>query len=174
MAAAAYNHTIASAYLITYILFNQTTQDFSTLLLSMDDWILDIRKGRLPYLFLRKIYFYFSGICVCGAGVGTFVVSPLEATLLSQLGWRGTLRVLSAIAASCLFLSALMVPVPADHTSHTDGGRDQEWIFLSQSCNLDLCNTTCRAKIGVYYWIALVLLKQYLGKSCLENLKKSL
>ena len=41
--------------------------------------------------YIRKMPGY-AGICVCGAGEGTFVISPLEATLLQSFGWRGTMR----------------------------------------------------------------------------------
>ena len=48
--------------------------------------------------YIRKMPGY-AGICVCGAGVGTFVMSPLEATLLQSFGWRGTMRLVLHTAA---------------------------------------------------------------------------
>jgi MFS family permease len=53
----------------------------------------------------------YSGICVCGTGIGTFVVAPLEAVILSSMGWRWTLVVLSGMCIICLACSATMSPV---------------------------------------------------------------
>jgi len=65
------------------------------------------------------------GICVCGAGVGTFVMSPLEATLLQSFGWRGTMRVLSIVCLGCLALSSTMSPVEQE-TDEDESMEDNE------------------------------------------------
>ena len=52
------------------------------------------------------------GICVCGTGVGTFLLAPAELMLLDAYGWRWTLRAMAALVLVCI-LSGLVMSPPA-------------------------------------------------------------
>ena len=60
--------------------------------------------------------FGYVGICVCGAGVGTFVMSPLEATLLQSFGWRGTMRLV--VISTLRFYTGLRIHGGVDPDSN--------------------------------------------------------
>ena len=57
-----------------------------------------------------------TGVVLCAAGVGTFLLAPLSQTLLDTWGWRGAMRGLALTSAACLGCGALMVP-PASTSS---------------------------------------------------------
>ena len=51
------------------------------------------------------------GLCVCGSGMGTFILAPLEHYLLSQVGWRWTFVCMGGVCSLCLFCGAAMRPI---------------------------------------------------------------
>ena len=51
-----------------------------------------------------------TGIVLCAAGVGTFVVAPIAQLMLEQWGWRGSMRGLALICLSCIVCGATMSP----------------------------------------------------------------
>jgi len=53
-----------------------------------------------------------TGLVLCAAGVGTFLVAPLAAHWMEQYGWRGSLRCLAVLCLACLVCGAAMVPGP--------------------------------------------------------------
>jgi len=51
-----------------------------------------------------------TGIVLCAAGVGTFVVAPLANFWFEQYGWRGALRCLAGLCLACSLCGLAMVP----------------------------------------------------------------
>jgi len=51
------------------------------------------------------------GICVCGSGMGTFILAPVEDFLLSEVGWRWTFTVLGCVCFLCTLCGVVMRPV---------------------------------------------------------------
>ena len=51
-----------------------------------------------------------TGIVLCAAGVGTFVVAPLAQVMLEQWGWRGSMRGLACLCVSCVLCGLAMTP----------------------------------------------------------------
>jgi len=51
-----------------------------------------------------------TGIVLCAAGVGTFVVAPLAQVMLEQWGWRGSMRGLACLCVSCVLCGMAMSP----------------------------------------------------------------
>ena len=51
------------------------------------------------------------GISVCGSGAGTFLFSPIAATLIQNYGWRGCNRVMAVFCLSCSLFGLVLVPV---------------------------------------------------------------
>jgi len=49
-----------------------------------------------------------TGLCVCGTGVGTSLLAPLEEVLLEDAGWRTTLRVVALLCTLCVLCGAAM------------------------------------------------------------------
>jgi len=49
-----------------------------------------------------------TGLVLCAAGVGTFLVAPLAQIMLDQWGWRGAMRGLSVLCLSCVLCGAAM------------------------------------------------------------------
>lgn len=52
------------------------------------------------------------GVAVSGIGLGTLVMAPLTATLISAVGWRHTYLVLAVVATAALALCAVPVGAP--------------------------------------------------------------
>ena len=50
------------------------------------------------------------GICVCGTGVGTFLLAPAELMLLDAYGWRWTLTAMAALVLVCILSGLVMSP----------------------------------------------------------------
>jgi hypothetical protein len=55
---------------------------------------------QLPALFLIFPPF-FSGISVCGSGVGTFIFAPLASYLVETFGWKGANLIFAALCLQC-------------------------------------------------------------------------
>jgi len=51
-----------------------------------------------------------TGLVLCAAGVGTFVVAPAAQAMLDVWGWQGSMRGLACICLSCVFCGAVMTP----------------------------------------------------------------
>jgi len=51
------------------------------------------------------------GVCVCGSGMGTFILAPVEHFLLSQVGWRWTFVCMGGLCWLCVLCGAAMTPV---------------------------------------------------------------
>jgi len=51
------------------------------------------------------------GICVCGSGMGTFLLAPVEHFLLSQVGWRWTFISMGGVSFICIGCGAVMTPI---------------------------------------------------------------
>lgn len=52
----------------------------------------------IPGFYFDKWRALATGISVCGSGIGTFVLAPLNAVLVESYGWRSTLLVQAGIA----------------------------------------------------------------------------
>ena len=59
------------------------------------------------------------GVCVCGSGMGTFILAPVEHFLLSEVGWRWTFVCMGGLCWLCVLCGAAMTPV---HQPVTDEG----------------------------------------------------
>ena len=57
------------------------------------------------------------GICVCGSGMGTFVLAPVEQFLLREVGWRWTFFCMGGLCWVCVICAASMTPVRQETTS---------------------------------------------------------
>jgi len=58
-----------------------------------------------------------TSICVCGTGVGTFILPPLMSVILDSYGWRWAFRVLSALCLACVLCSLTMIPISSNRSS---------------------------------------------------------
>ena len=63
------------------------------------------------------------GICLCGSGVGTFVLAPISQHILDNFGWRWVFRTFSTLCLFCVVCGTTMSPVQ---------NKDEE--FKSQVC----------------------------------------
>ena len=66
-----------------------------------------------------------AGICVCGSGVGTFMMAPFMSFLLVHYGWRGCNRIVACLCLACTFFGLMMVPVKknqqlVEHNNNND------------------------------------------------------
>ena len=57
---------------------------------------------------------------LCAAGVGTFVVAPVTQAMVDTWGWRGAMRGLAIIAASCFFCGMIMKPKTLDQEESSE------------------------------------------------------
>jgi len=67
-----------------------------------------------------KLRSFAIGVCLCGAGVGTFVLAPLESYLTDNYGRRMAFRLLSGLCCLSCFLAITMRPVKFVSSSQTD------------------------------------------------------
>jgi len=67
------------------------------------------------------------GICVCGSGMGTFILAPVEQFLLREVGWRWTFICMAGICWICILCGASMTPVKQQNVP------DQQAILTSSS-----------------------------------------
>ena len=65
----------------------------------------------LPHPVSSLTIICFSGISVCGSGVGTFLFAPLATELLSKFGWKGSNLIFAGLCLNCAFFGALMRPL---------------------------------------------------------------
>jgi len=72
-----------------------------------------------PALHFNKRRALACGVAVCGTGIGTLTIPPLANALITAYGWRGALRVISAIVLSCLFCGFAFFKPTNDEESNT-------------------------------------------------------
>ncbi|XP_025412667.1 monocarboxylate transporter 12-B-like isoform X2 [Sipha flava] len=65
----------------------------------------------IPGFYFDKWRALATGIAVCGSGIGTFVLAPLNAYLVQQGGWRITIVVQAGLALSCALVGILFRPL---------------------------------------------------------------
>lgn len=51
-----------------------------------------------------------TGIVLCAAGVGTFVIAPITQSMVEQWGWRGAMKGLALMCLACLICGLAMSP----------------------------------------------------------------
>jgi len=51
-----------------------------------------------------------TGIVLCAAGAGTFLLAPFTEQMVEHMGWRGAMRVLAGACLGCVGCGAAMVP----------------------------------------------------------------
>lgn len=54
----------------------------------------------------------FTGIAVCGSGLGTFLFAPITSKLIEGYGWRGAMAIIGALILNCVPLGLIFKPVP--------------------------------------------------------------
>uniref|UniRef100_A0A914VY92 Major facilitator superfamily (MFS) profile domain-containing protein n=1 Tax=Plectus sambesii TaxID=2011161 RepID=A0A914VY92_9BILA len=69
-----------------------------------------------PAIVIVTMYFeekraFATGIAVCGAGIGTFIFSPLSAWLIEEYTWRGAFLIYAGIVLNCAVCGALFRPL---------------------------------------------------------------
>lgn len=57
-------------------------------------------------------FYSFSGIAVCGSGLGTFLFAPITSALIENYGWRGAMAIIGAFILNCVPLGLMFKPVP--------------------------------------------------------------
>ena len=62
-----------------------------------------------------------TGLVLCAAGAGTFLLAPLSQALLDRWGWRGAMRGLALLSAACLGCGALMTSPASTTARHRPG-----------------------------------------------------
>ncbi|CAH1712499.1 uncharacterized protein LOC114123947 isoform X2 [Aphis gossypii] len=65
----------------------------------------------IPGFYFDKWRALATGIAVCGSGIGTFVLAPLNAFLVENYGWRVTIMVQAGLALSCAVAGILFRPL---------------------------------------------------------------
>ncbi|XP_022183256.1 monocarboxylate transporter 7-like isoform X1 [Myzus persicae] len=65
----------------------------------------------IPGFYFDKWRALATGIAVCGSGIGTFVLAPLNALLVENYGWRVTIMVQAGLALSCAAAGILFRPL---------------------------------------------------------------
>ncbi|XP_026810000.1 monocarboxylate transporter 7-like isoform X1 [Rhopalosiphum maidis] len=65
----------------------------------------------IPGFYFDKWRALATGIAVCGSGIGTFVLAPLNAFLVEKYGWRVTIMVQAGLALSCAAAGILFRPL---------------------------------------------------------------
>ncbi len=73
------------------------------------------------------------GIAVCGTGVGTFLLSPINSKLTSIYGWQGAFLIKSAIILNCCLCGVLIRPVPIEPAEILKNERERKAAEAKQS-----------------------------------------
>ena len=81
----------------------------------------------------------FKGICVCGSGVGTFLIAPLTSSLAENYGWRDCNRVMSALCLACALCGLVMVPNRRKQGKKDDLSEDSSITSNSSSLSSNPC-----------------------------------
>lgn len=75
----------------------------------------------------------FTGIAVCGSGVGAFIFAPLCQLALTYYDWRGALVIQAGLALNCAVFGALMRPLNVEaETAESEDDPDEERVGLLQ------------------------------------------
>ena len=69
-----------------------------------------------PSLIMIGLYFdkrraLATGIAMCGAGIGTFVIAPLGEILIETYSWRGAVWILAGICLNCVICGIILRPI---------------------------------------------------------------
>ena len=84
--------------------------------------------------YFRKRLTLANSIVVAGAGIGTLALGPLYEFILSNLGWRVMLRVLSGLAFLVLLCALLYRPLPDKYKKQTKKEpRKESKVFVDLS-----------------------------------------
>src|SRR5271170_7524388 len=62
-------------------------------------------------MYFEKRRAFATGLAVCGAGIGTFIFSPLTNYLLEEYSWRGTFLIYAGVLLNCCVCGALFRPL---------------------------------------------------------------
>jgi len=73
------------------------------------------------------------GIAVCGTGVGTFLLSPINSKLTSIYGWQGAFLIKSGIILICVLCGFLIRPVPIEPAEILKNERERKKAEAKQS-----------------------------------------
>lgn len=73
-----------------------------------------------------------TGIVLCAAGVGTFVVAPLAQFMLEQWGWRGSMQGLAVMCLTCLLCGAVMSPGTVNEEGEGSGVVSSEGLSVDR------------------------------------------
>jgi len=93
------------------------------------------------------------GICVCGSGMGTFILAPIEHFLLSQVGWRWTFICMAGVCWFCILCGAAMKPIDQVLTYPPPIARERS--FLTKCVSLILSEDLLASPaLGTFLMIA--------------------
>ena len=83
--------------------------------------------------YFRKRLTLANSIVVTGSGLGTLALGPFYEFILSNLGWRVLLRVLSGLAFVVLLTALLYRPLPDKYKRHTkkETTKNSKFVDLS-------------------------------------------
>ena len=71
-------------------------------------------------------------ISVCGTGVGTLVLPPCVETLIAHHGWRGAIRILSAICLGSVLCGAAMFPARRNEEASVELVNTEESVVKAE------------------------------------------
>lgn len=80
-----------------------------------------------------------TGLVLCAAGAGTFLVAPLAQIMLEQWGWRGSMRGLSVLCLSLVFCGAAM--------TRGEHGKEEQESDRPESCPPSSTSKGCLARV---------------------------
>ena len=92
----------------------------------------------LPAIVSVSMYFekkraFATGIAVCGSGLGTFLMAPLVHELIDRHGWENAIVITGAIVLVCVFLGALLRPIPSDDSTVDSGAEAEGQITVREA-----------------------------------------
>ena len=85
------------------------------------------------------------GLCVCGTGLGTFLLAPAELFMLENLGWRWTLRSMASLCLLCILAGLVMTP-PDLRPSR----RKSSLVSLQTGSSQTSCSSLSRSLMSVF------------------------
>eukprot|EP00092_Neocalanus_flemingeri_P039693 GFUD01043225.1.p1 GENE.GFUD01043225.1~~GFUD01043225.1.p1 ORF type:complete len:450 (+),score=115.12 GFUD01043225.1:98-1447(+) len=98
-----------------------------------------------------------TGIVLCAAGVGTFIMAPLAQLMMEQWGWRGSMRGLAGLCLGCVLCGAAMSPGTVSQETKDGPGVGLTGPTVDRPClakvlGSDLANS---AALPVFFLLAL-------------------
>lgn len=88
------------------------------------------------------------GICVCGTGLGTFLLAPLESWSLDLMGWRWSMVLLAGLCFACTLCAAAMTPVK-DEATATAADKESCQLDTTQNDRLIAASSGCWRRLIV-------------------------